>query len=157
MAIRYSERSHFHALYEEINRVFKEILRADPSQRRHWEAMDIPPLDIFETDDAIRIHLELPGMDVSDIQITFIGNRLIIEGLKSEGANRGKLAYHCMERSFGHFQRIIPFFKAIDINHCSAEYVQGILRISVPKIHEKRGTSRSIPIASGGDNPEESR
>jgi HSP20 family protein len=155
MAIRYNERSHFHSLYEEINRIFKEIIRADPPHKRHWESMDIPPMDIFETDDAVRIHLELPGIDLEGIQLTFMGNRLVVEGLKSENADRGKLVYHCMERSFGQFQRVIPFFKAIDVNQASAEYAQGILRIVVPKISEKRGNRRSIPVAPG-DLPEES-
>ncbi len=147
MAMRYHDINYFGTLYEEINKIFRELLRADPAAERALETLEIPAVDIYETDAEIVLELEVPGVDPALIQVSFLGGKLLIEGVKAEQVEEGRLNYICMERSFGRFQRIIPLSRAVNLRTSQAVYHQGILTIRLPKMDEKRGEKLFIPVA----------
>ena len=62
-----------------------------------------------------------------------------------------KVRFICMERSFGEFKRIVRLPFPIDRNNVNAFYKNGILTIKLPKIQEKRGTSKKISIDDASD------
>ncbi len=141
MAFRFVEINTFGLLNEEINMVFRGIQRLDQSGPRGLEAMEIPPVDIYETEEAVFVELEVPGIDPDSVQVYFTGGSLVVEGLKEEKVTRGRLNYICMERSFGNFQRIVPINGPIDLAASEGQYHQGILSIRLIKIPERRGRS----------------
>lgn len=154
MAIRYPEISSLNHLYEEINRIFRELCQFDPAAERALETMEIPPLDIYETEDEVVMELEMPGVDPDKVSASFHEGKLTIEGLKEEWVEKGRTNYICMERSFGRFQRIIPITTAVNIKAAMATYDQGILTIKVPKLAEKRGGKTAIEIVKIADSEE---
>lgn len=103
----------------------------DPLQRdtAHWSYL---PVDLYESDELLVLHMEVPGMDVTDFDITIFGNHLVISGSKKPLA--GEETGTCMfsERAYGEFERSIPLLKPVDESQAAANYLHGVLTISLP-------------------------
>jgi HSP20 family protein len=53
-----------------------------------------------------------------------------------------------MERSFGPFRRAVLAGRAVDVTRATATYREGVLQVRMPKIEERRGLRRVIPVAA---------
>lgn len=146
MGGRYPDVGRFNSIYEEINRIFRELMRFDPAAERALETMEVPPVDIWETATHVVMDLELPGVDPNMVSVSFVGGKVVIEGTKEERVEEGRQNYVCMERSFGRFHRVIPIAKAVDSGRAEASYRLGILTIRLPKIEDKRGARTVIGV-----------
>jgi len=112
------------------------------------EETEFPAIDVLETAGELVIEAELPGVDPAHITVTAGEGALVIEGTKDEDPGTGRVNYLCMERSFGAFRRVVFPGRAVDIGRATASYRDGILQVRVPKIEEKRGLSRVIPVSA---------
>jgi HSP20 family protein len=90
-----------------------------------------PPTDIWETEQAFTVRLEIAGMSERDFSIVLDGHSLVIRGVRSESPERR--AYHQMEIPFGEFGVDIDLPSSINISAVEAVYSNGFLRISLPK------------------------
>jgi HSP20 family protein len=126
----------------EVRHVFLELGRAFGSESLAGECA--PPLDVFETDDMLEITVDLPGVDPAAIRIIGKGDSLLIAGEKAARRARRESSFHLVERGYGRFARVVRLGRACDTSKARATLVEGELRISVPKIAERRG--RAIPI-----------
>jgi HSP20 family protein len=130
----------------EIDRIFREFF--DPRRPEavsgggHVELA----LDVYETEDEIVIEAELPGSSREGIELSVLGDVIIIEGIKPKTSHGEGVTYQCMERTFGKFRRIVEIPRAGDTRNVRGEYDRGILRVRLPKIKERRGQRRNIPI-----------
>jgi HSP20 family protein len=111
-----------------------------------WEEPDSPPLDIYEAAGLIVVEMEVPGIDTDNLEVSVTGGTLVVEGLKRENLEPGRINFLCMERTFGSFRRIIPFLHPVDVAGIKAAYRAGILEIQIPILDERRGTRRLIPV-----------
>jgi HSP20 family protein len=125
-----------------MNRLFRESMgRAmiDPTlndsgafSKNHFFEPDI---DVKENGKNYVITLDLPGMDKDKINVTVSGQTLVISGerkVEKEETALGK--FNRAERSFGSFQRSIPLPRDADGNLVNAEYQNGVLTITLPKM-----------------------
>lgn len=90
-----------------------------------------PPTDVFETDDALIVRLEVAGMREDDFTILLDGKYLTVQGSRVDTPERR--AYHQMEIRFGEFISEIELPFAIDAEKIEAVYHAGFLRIKLPK------------------------
>lgn len=90
-----------------------------------------PPTDVYETEDAYVVRVEIAGMREEDFEITLEGNYLLIQGHRSDTSERR--AYHQMEIRFGRFASVVELPPAIDTQRVEAEYRNGFLFITLPK------------------------
>jgi len=130
----------------EVRQVFLELGRALGSETLAGECA--PPLDVFETDDALEIAVDLPGIDPAAIRIIGKGDSLLIAGEKAARRARIESSFHLVERGYGRFARVVRLGRACDTSRARATLVEGELRISIPKIAEQRG--RAIQITVNG-------
>ncbi len=130
----------------EMDRIFREFF--DPSREEALtEGGNVElPLDVFETEGEIIIEAELPGLSREDLELSVLSDILIIEGKKPKAASQGGVNFQCLERSFGKFRRIVEIPGAGDTRNIKGEYDRGILRVRLPKIKERRGHRRKVPI-----------
>ena len=89
-----------------------------------------PPTDVYETEDAIIIRVEVAGMRESDFTISLVERNLIIHGIRQDTPERR--AYHQMEIPFGEFSTEIELPYMIIPDKVEAIYRDGFLRISLP-------------------------
>jgi HSP20 family protein len=102
-----------------------------------------PPVDVYETAGQYVVTAELPGLSREDIHIEVREGELTIRGQRPAPAVRPD-DYHRMERLQGPFARAFAFVEAIDAEHISAEFRDGVLTVTVPKV--SRPAARRIEL-----------
>jgi len=119
-----------------LNEVLDEALASSwnaAASTRFW----VPALDVVERPDAYLIALEVPGVEPADIDVSFEQNVLTVKGTKSvtfESAKEGQLRVHSAERMRGQFERSVRLPEFVDGDAIAAEYRNGVLHLTVPKV-----------------------
>jgi HSP20 family molecular chaperone IbpA len=104
-----------------------------PATREHgWR----PPTDLYETDAAVIVRVEIAGMSENDFSITINDRYLFIRGVRTDEAQRR--AFHQMEIPFGEFRTEVELPCPVDVQQASAEYAKGFLLVILPKIRPSR-------------------
>jgi len=94
-----------------------------------------PLTDVYETEDAIIIRVEVAGMRESDFTISLVERSLTIRGVRQDTAERR--AYHQMEIPYGEFNTEVELPYPIISEQVEAVYRDGFLRIMLPKAQPK--------------------
>src|SRR5499427_8997739 len=131
---------------EEVRRVYVELGRAFGSESLAGECS--PPLDVYETDDSLEITVDLPGVAAASIRVLAKGDSLLIAGEKAARRARGESSFHLVERGYGRFARVVRLERACDTSHAEASLAGGELRVSIPKITDRRGRVATIAVRS---------
>lgn len=140
------------ALHREMNELFESFFGDFgwprwPALRTAREGGWISPrFEVAETDDAVEVSAELPGLDEKDVQVTLDNGVLTIEGEKKAEREEKKRGVFFSERSYGRFQRSLALPAGVDESKAKAVFKKGVLRVTVPKTAEARSTGRSIKI-----------
>lgn len=100
------------------------------------ECLICPTVDIEEFEKHYLLHFELPGVNKKDVSINVKDNILTVEGEKKAGKKSDSDKYHLNERMYGRFQRSFRLPEAVDTENIEAEYVDGVLNLTVPKLAE---------------------
>lgn len=137
---------------EEMNRMFDNFF-ADPFaslavRSPRWAAEFNPRVDISETDDALKVSAELPGMEEKDIQITLEQDALILSGEKKTETEEKGRNFHHVERSYGSFQRVIPLPVEVVPDKAEATFKNGLLTVTLPKAPSAVKAAHKITIKS---------
>lgn len=142
----------FHNLQNEVDRVFGQFrtrwpasLDEGPSSGSGDMALT-PRVNVAETDQAIEVEAELPGFESKDIVVTSLERSLVLEASKSEEKKEDKKNYHVIERSSGHYRRVIPLGFDFDADTVKARCKDGVLTITVPKPAEVRQSAKKIAV-----------
>jgi HSP20 family protein len=117
-----------------------------------------PALDISERKDAYLVRVELPGVELDDVQITMEGSLLTIQGERHVPNDSSEQQYHRIERRYGAFRRSITLPAHVMADAVQVTVEDGVLQILVPKMEEaipkriqvRPGRAR-IPAASSED------
>ena len=106
----------------------------------------VPPMDVLETGVGVELVIDLPGVPASAVTVVFSNGTVIISGRKTPGGcAHAHAAFHLAERSFGRFVRAVRLAGAFDGGRATATLTAGELRVTLPRIEERRG--RDVPIA----------
>lgn len=130
---------------DEVRRVFLELGRVFGADSLAGECS--PPIDVYETDDAVEVVVDLPGIDPAAVRIISKGDSLLVAGDKAPRRVRGESSFHLVERGYGRFARVVRLARACDPSNARARFVSGELQISIPKIVERRGKPITIAIS----------
>ena len=134
-------------LQDRINRVFDEAANRSKDYDDEMSKCDWRPIvDIFDTEKAIVINAELPGVTREDITLDVKENILSLKGERKSSEEVKKENYYRMERCFGSFERAFTLPSAVDQEKIKANFKDGILRIEIPKPEEKRPKQISINV-----------
>src|SRR5689334_12608063 len=135
-----------------LNRALDQAFTTPWNDGRVW----VPAIDVVEKKDAYLMYAELPGVDPSQIDISFEQNVLTIRGAKRpsiEASNEGELRVYAAERVTGTFERSIRLPEFVDGEHISASFNNGLLTVSVPKAQAAQ--PRRIEIKTDMHRPAE--
>ncbi len=133
------------AFSNRVNRLFNDVLGGvDWQYRDSATASWVPPVDVLEEKDEIRIMAELPGVRPEDVEISLEGNVLAIHGTKQQVAEEHTERVHRYERAYGAFERTFTLPATVDANAIKAKYENGVLTVTLPK--EEKAKPRQIPV-----------
>lgn len=150
-----TSREPFSALQREIDRVFNEFTRAmptvgEPWLGEAWEGALKPSMDVKETDKAIEVAVELPGMTEKDVEVSVSDRVLTISGEKKTEEERKEENYHVMERRYGRFSRSFTLPFEPDPKKIEASFSKGVLKVTVEKPAEVAAKTKKIPVKAAG-------
>ena len=94
-----------------------------------------PALDMYETENAVVVLLDLAGIDPNTTDIQAEANHLVIRGVRRErhAGSSTERSYHALEIPYGRFERSLPLPAGLDTAAASASYRDGLLEITLPK------------------------
>jgi len=144
-------------LNDRMQRLLNETLGGLDWQYRDSAAASwVPPVDVFEEADNIRISAEIPGVRPEDLKISLEGNLLTIHGTKQQETEEKTERVHRYERTYGAFERSFTLPASVEPNDIKANYAHGVLTVTLPK--SERAKPRQIEVEVGrGQNVEISK
>ena len=122
----------------EMNRIVSQILRAKTPPRMSCQLKWAPPVDVYETDAAIVINLEVPGVKLKDLEVGWRDNILCLRGKRQDSHSSGKMNYYQMEIHYGDFEKIVVLPAAVAGHKLKPVYHDGFLQIVLPKVNHKK-------------------
>jgi HSP20 family protein len=124
----------FSEVHNEVRRLFQELIHQPWGPRSLSTATGWQPCcDIAETDAAIIVEIELPGVEHNDVHIEVDGDVLRISGERHATVEHQERQYYRTERSYGHFERRLPLPTSVDREGIRAQFQAGIVTITLPK------------------------
>jgi HSP20 family protein len=134
----------------EVRRLFEDLARRRPDRRSLVSGECSPTLDVLETDTAIEIVVDVPGLPAEALRVLIKSGIVLIVGEKDRAeSSRTPMSFHLVERDFGRFARAVRLHAAVDASRARATLAHGELRIVVPKIVDRRGAEIAVPIETG--------
>jgi HSP20 family molecular chaperone IbpA len=97
----------------------------------------LPTTDIFETDEALTMVLEMPGVDRENIEISVENGVLTVEGKINFSKYEGLQPVYS-EYNIGPFRRSFRISSRIDQNKIRAEMQGGVITLVLPKAEEAK-------------------
>ena len=107
----------------------------------------VPPVDILEQADGIRIMAELPGVKPEDVKISVEDNVLTIQGAKQQVAEENTERVHRYERTYGAFERSFTLPPTVDASNIKATYDNGVLTVTLPKVEKAKPRQIQVEVA----------
>jgi HSP20 family protein len=107
----------------------KTKLCSTKEQGTHW----VPNADVYITDGAIIVKVELAGMKRENLELTVDGSRLRISGQRPDCCRPPQCKFLVMEINYGGFESVIELPAGYDLSRAKAAYQNGFLRVDVPK------------------------
>lgn len=130
----------FASLQQEIDRVFDDFGRSFfdfgrsfPSLPSFGSTEVVPRMNVSETDKAIEVTAELPGLEEKDVEINFADDVLTIRGERKTEKEEKDKNYHIFERRYGAFARSVALPGGTDPNKIKASIDKGVLKVTVEK------------------------
>jgi HSP20 family protein len=130
-------------------RTMRELMGWDPFRepgRVSAGAGFAPDFDVRETKDAYVFTADLPGVKEEDLEVNVTQGSLTVSGHRATEQAQDDERYYCCERSYGEFRRTFGLPEGSDADAASADFRDGVLRITVRKRPEVQ--PRRVEIGS---------
>ena len=135
-------------LQKEMNRVFESFWNRMGHLEWPWGSGEAKS-DMVETGDAVEISIELPGMEMKDVEVTVSDDMLTVKGEKRIERQEEKKGYYLSERSYGAIYRTIPLPPGVDGEKAQASFRNGVLTIRLPQTPEAKAKVKRIEVKNG--------
>jgi len=146
--VRYDPFRDLRTLQEEVNRLFSTNLTRAFDDEGIGRGAWAPSVDIYENKDQIVLEAELPGMNQEDFDLSIENNVITLRGERKFEKTEESDNYHRVERSYGAFTRSFTLPHTVSAEGASAEYNNGVLRVTLPKREETK--ARRIQVSGTG-------
>ncbi|MBD2384043.1 Hsp20/alpha crystallin family protein [Cylindrospermum sp. FACHB-282] len=136
MLVRYNPWQEFSTLQRQIDRLFEDT--RVPSGLIEKGLVKVPAAELQETEEAIHLKLELPGIESKDLDIQVTEKAVYVSGERKQESKTEEKGITKTEFHYGKFQRLIPLPSQIQNTKVTAEYKDGILNLILPKLEEEK-------------------
>jgi HSP20 family protein len=132
------------SLREAMDRLFEDSFVRPRSWLSPVEGVSTLALDVLENDDDVTVRASVPGLKPEDIEISVRGETLTIKGETKDEKEEKSGNYHLRERRYGAFQRSIVLPTLVNADKAQAEFEQGVLTLTLPKVEAVKPKSIKI-------------
>ena len=146
----YSNSPMFQNFQREMTQLFERFRNQPPTSMTEWMAANpaklMPAIDVAETEEAIEVMAEIPGVSEDDIDVSITGDVLVLKGEKSVDREKEETDFHLVERSRGSFRRQIPLGFVPEEGAVDVTFRDGVLCLKIAKPAEAKPASQKIEI-----------
>ncbi|HMW57082.1 Hsp20/alpha crystallin family protein [Accumulibacter sp.] len=119
-----------------------QVTKPSPSD----EATLLPPVDVIEDASGITLYADMPGVPKDKLHLQVEADTLTIEGGIDLEMPGGIEASHA-EVSLSRYRRVFTLSKELDPNKVSAEFRNGVLKLSIPKAEHAQPRKVEVRVA----------
>ena len=139
-------------LQEEVNRLFTGNVGRSFDEEGIARGSWSPSVDIYENKDQIVLEAELPGMKREDFDLSVENNVITLRGERHFEKKEDTDNYHRVERAYGSFTRSFTLPNTVTGEGASADYRNGVLRVTLPKREETKARRIEVKGEGAGDS-----
>lgn len=132
------------SLQRDMNRLFDQFLPSGNGETRSLTF--IPSAEMEETNDAIHLKLEVPGMESKDLEVEVTEGAVAIKGERKSESKTEEKGVVRSEFHYGKFERRIPLPAHIQTDKVQAECKNGVLNLMLPKVESEQRKSVKVNI-----------
>ncbi|MDZ8052938.1 MAG: Hsp20/alpha crystallin family protein [Aulosira sp. ZfuVER01] len=136
MLVRYNPWQELNAIQRQLNSLFDET--RVPSTVFEKGFVRVPAAELQETEDALHLKLELPGLEAKDLDIQVTEKAVYVKGERKSETKTEEKGVTKSEFHYGTFQRVIPLPMPIQNTNVTADYKDGILNLTLPKTEQAK-------------------
>lgn len=136
----------------EVGRIFDDFPPRFPATflgPRYLSLLPVPALEMKETDEDYRLSVELPGVELTDVELSVENEMLVLKGEKKEQREEKERDYTLSERCYGSFERRISLPSDAEIDDIEASSENGVIKIVIPRDKKKANRQHKIEISVG--------
>jgi HSP20 family protein len=127
-----------------MNRVFERFMHIEDGGSK--KLTFIPSVELEDTANEIRLKLEVPGMEAKDLDVEVTEDTVKIRGERKSESKLEEKGVIRSEFSYGSFERMIPLSVRVQNDNVTAEYKNGILNLTLPKVEEDKKKTVKINL-----------
>jgi len=132
--------------FRDIDNIGRDVGNFFDFPSKLFAGMSSPRVDVYQTENDIIVKAEIPGVSKEDLNVYIDENSIKLSGqTRKENELKDENAYRT-ERYYGSFSRTIPLPAEVKSDQARAEYRDGILSITVPKVEPSKTKGRKIDI-----------
>ena len=135
--VRYSPWSEMNSLQKQLNHLLDDVLVPN-NFVDFGNSPQVPAAELTETEEALILKLELPGIQVADLNIEATAKSVSISGERKSQVKAVDKDKTRSEFRYGSFQRVIPLPIQIQNTQVKADYKNGILHLTLPKAEAEK-------------------
>lgn len=133
--IRWQPYREINTVRNQLDRLFDDVFAPISVAQQDWFT-SVPAAEISESEDAVLLKLELPGMNPKDLDVEVMEQSVSISGERKSESTTDDDGVTRSEFRYGKFQRVIPLPTRVQNTKVTAEYKDGILHLNLPKSEE---------------------
>ena len=127
-----------------MNRLFDRWAHAGNGESKGFGY--IPSVEMKETDEAVQLKLEVPGLEAKDLNVEVTDDAVSIKGERKSESKTEEKGMIRSEFHYGSFARVIPLPTHVQNDKVTAEYKNGILNLTLPKSEEEKKKTVKINL-----------
>jgi HSP20 family protein len=133
----------FETLRQQMDRVFDELTQATSGETTTWA----PAIELKENGDALVLRAQLPGIEGKDLDVQVTREAVAISGEYRSETKESDKGFLRSEFRYGKFHRVIPLPVAVENDQVTADFKDGILSLTLPKVKEARNRVVKLNLA----------
>lgn len=141
--IRWQPMQEMEALRRQMDRVFEEMVDVKREAQVTWQ----PAVELQDTEENIILRAQIPGVEAKDLDINVAKAAVAIAGERRYENKDSKRGYFRSEFRYGKFQRVIALPVAVQNDQVQAQFKDGILTLTLPKVTEARRQVVKVNLA----------
>lgn len=148
--IRWQPFQEIETLRRQMDSIFDEMTSVQRAPQMTWK----PAVELKDTEDSVILRAEIPGVEGKDIDIRVTREAVAIAGEHRYEKKAEDKGLFRTEFRYGKFQRVIPLPVAVQNDQVQAEFKDGILTLTLPKVTEARRQVVKVNLVDSAATPE---
>lgn len=137
------------SLHRQLSDIFGDVFEGfEPAQLSLKTGGFHPRSNVVDTNEALQVSLEVPGVDPKEIEIALNKDSITFRGEKKDESTREDGSYKIVERRWGKFERTIPLEFPHDTDKVDAVFDKGVLTVTIPKLKSTQSDMKKVSIRS---------